>query len=651
MPFGSDTTVERKPFASRVDLCPTVARILLVAAMMVCGFSTPSTAFELFGYEFGTDGIKAVSEDTQREDIPDPVRYDVTLVSTDEEMLPSLEEASLLVGQQDKPASGTTGLLLRVRNDQKRLISTLYRSGRYGGTVDITVDGRTYDQIPLDENLNAKGPARVEIKVIPGAVFAFSNPKARSSDGSTVSLADLGIIEGQAARSELVLDAENALVDRYRKQGYPFARITDRSLEADHDTRTLEVSLEVDPGRQARLGRAQVSGATSVDADFIVDHADMTEGALYSPQELQAATKRLRSLGVFESVVVKTAETVDADGTVPVIIDVKERKHRTLGAGVTMGNLDGIGLEAFWTHRNLFGRAESLRVEASVSRIGQDPFSDLDYHGAVLFSKPGIFGPAGTFEAELAADFTNPDAYQKRAISGEIGVRYDFSDQVSGRVGLKTEFARITDSTGTEHSLLTSIPLELSYDTRDNKLDPSKGFQILLEAEPTISNRDNVRFFKASATATAYQALDKAKRFVIAGKLSAGSIVGASKSNIPADRRYFTGGGGSIRGYAYQAAGPRDTSNDPEGGRSFALASLEARVRVTDSIGLAAFVDTGGAFDSTLPGTDGDWYTGVGAGVRYLTPIGPLRLDVAIPLKKIEGEPQYGVYLGLGQAF
>jgi len=213
------------------------------------------------------------------------------------------------------------------------------------------------------------------------------------------------------------------------------------------------------------------------------------------------------------------------------------------------------------------------------------------------------------------------------------------------------EYARVKDSTSSQTSLLTALPMELSWDSRDNKLDPTEGFQVLLEAEPTISASDDVRFFKIGATATGYYALDEAKRFVLAGKIAAGSIIGADKSDIPADRRFYTGGGGSIRGYAFQAAGPRDAANKPSGGRSYALVSVEGRMRVTDTIGLAAFVDTGGSFNSTLPGKDGDYYTGVGAGIRYLTPVGPLRLDVAVPLKKIKGEPQYGVYLGLGQAF
>ena len=650
MSSGSGTSKAKNMFALEGYLYAST-RALFFASLLSSVIVMPASAFELFGYKIGSDGIKKVSQKDIATDIPDPIYYRATLKSSDTALSEDLVAASILLEQEDKPVSGNAGLLVRARGDQKRLIAALYEKGYYGGTVDIKINGRPFNDISLDETLRENGNPAVSISVDPGPVFSFSAPHATLADGSPLSLADLGVVEGAIARSDLVLDAEDILVRRYQEQGYPFARISERQLEADHKTNKLDVSLEVDPGPQARLGAIQVSGTKDVDAAFISQQTDIEQGRLYSPEELKAATKRLQELGVFGSVIVKTGDTVGPDGTVPVLIDVKERKPRTIGVGITMGTLDGMGLEAFWTHRNLFGRAEKLRVEGSVSRIGQDQFTSLDYHGGVIFSKPGVLGPAGTFEAKAAADFTNPDAYEKRAVSGEVGLRYAFTDRLSGRAAVKLEFSRIKDSDGTQSSLLVSTPLELSYDARDNKLDPTQGFQILLEAEPTISNQDTTRFLKTSVTATAYQALDEAKRFVLAGKVSSGTIVGASRADIPADRRYYAGGGGSIRGYAYQAAGPRDRDNDPLGGRSYALASVEMRTRVTDNLGLALFTDTGGVFDSTVPGKKGNWYTGVGAGVRYLTPIGPLRLDVAFPLKRIKDEPQYGVYLGLGQAF
>ncbi len=642
--FGALSGRNRGWRASTMSLC-------LATTMLSASWSGQASAFELFGYKFSTSGIEAVSKAKPTADIPDPVTYSVSLTSADEALTDELKAASLLIEKKEEPASGTTGLLMRARSDQKRLIAALYRKGLYGGTVDITVNDVRYDKVPLDEDLTKAASVKVAIAVKPGPVFTFSKPDAQLSDGAPVDLQRYGVIAGAPAYSQLVLDAEDAILADYRDRGFALAKIEERSLAADHKTGKLDVTLRVDHGPLARFGQVTITGNEDVDTDLIVQQAAIPVGETYSPAAVAKANRNLRALGVFDSVIVKPADAVLADGSLPIEISVKERKFRTIGAGITIGNLDGVGLEGYWVHRNLFGGAESLRIQGSIANIGQNDVKDLDYNADIIFKKPGVIGPASTFDAKLSVDFTNPDAYQKRAVSGEVGLSYQWTDALSTRAAFKTEYARITDSTGTDSNLLFSTPLELAYDKRDSKLDPTEGFYALIDAEPTISSDGSLAFLKSSATLSAYQAIDAAKRFVLAGKISAGSIVGASKSDVPTDRRFFTGGGGSIRGYSYQMAGPRDSNNDPTGGRSYITASLEARMKVTDTIGLAAFVDAGNTFNSSMPQFKDEWYTGVGAGVRYLTPIGPLRLDVAVPLKKIKDEPKFGVYLGLGQAF
>nr|WP_321457788.1 autotransporter assembly complex family protein [uncultured Cohaesibacter sp.] len=626
------------------------AVLCLAATILSSGWTVQAAAFELFGYKFSSSGIEKAGDAKATADIANPVSYSVTLTSDNEELKEAVEEASLLIEKKEEPASGTTGLLVRARSDQKRLIAALYRKGLYGGTVDITVNGERYDRVALDEDLSGKA-VKVAISVTSGRVFTFSKPDAKLSDGSSIGLARYGVVAGSPAYSQLVIDAEDAIVSSYKQRGFALAKVEERSLAADHKTGKLDVSLRVDQGPLARFGQVTVSGNKDVDSELIVQQADIPVGETYSPEIISKASRNLRALGVFDSVIVKPSETILADGSLPIEISVKERKFRTIGAGVTIGNLDGVGLEGYWVHRNLFGGAESLRIQGSVANIGQDDVKDLDYNADIIFKKPGVLGPSSTFDSKLSLDFTNPDAYQKRSVSGEVGLSYQWSDELSTRAAFKAEYARITDNKGSETNLLFSTPLELAYDRRDSKLDPTKGFYALIDTEPTISSDGSIGFVKSSATLSVYQAIDKAKRFVLAGKLSAGSIVGASKSDVPTDRRFFTGGGGSIRGYSYQMAGPRDASNDPTGGLSYITASLEARMKLTDTIGMAAFIDTGNSFNSTLPKFQDEWYTGVGAGLRYLTPIGPLRLDVAVPLKKIKGEPDFGVYLGLGQAF
>jgi translocation and assembly module TamA len=428
--------------------------------------------------------------------------------------------------------------------------------------------------------------------------------------------------------------------------------VSSQDLEADHNSSILDVSMTLDPGIEAVFGKITVVGAETVDPAFIVQQADIIPGTVFSPKALADASKRLRALGVFSSVVIEEASKPDPDGSVPITITVAERKPKTFGFGLSAATQDGLGANAFWVHRNLFGRAESLRLEAEAAGVGRDNLDvDLDYRVAAIFTKPGAFGPATTFTAKAEGEILDNDAYFKKGVSGSLGFEKEFSDRISTKAGLEVEYAKYTDTANPTTSLLVSTPLEFVYDARDNELNPTSGFRFLLQGEPGYDFLNSSSYFKTKAVFSTYYAVNPSKTFVLAGRVAAGTIVGAGVGEIPPDKLFYAGGGGSIRGYAYQAASPRDADNQIEGGLSLLEASLEARIAITESLGLALFVDTGGAFSSSMPGQGGEWYTGVGAGLRYNTPVGPLRVDFAIPLERIAGEPGYGIYLGLGQAF
>lgn len=630
-------------FATKCSLVPKPAPTCLIMALVLLA-PTPSMAFDFFGL-FGGKGAK----EAQR--VIDPTPYVATLKTKGGELRDALEDASLLISEQEKVPSGTVGLLARARNDRQRLIATLYREGRYGGTVRITVNGTVLDQVPVDADLRAGEPARVVIDVTPGPPFTFGKVEVTGAEDASV-LPELGLVPGQPARSALILRVERKLVEDWKARGHPFASAAERQVTANHRENRLDVFLHIAPGPSARFGAVEVRGAKDVDARFIARQAAIPPGAPYDPEILRKAAKRLRELELFDSIVIREGESLAADGSLPVSITVSERKPRIVGVGVTASNTDGAGVEAYWVRRNVFGSGEFLRFEGAVGRLGEGgEFEDLDLHGAVLFSKPGLFGPENTFTSKLAADQENPDAYSKKAISGEVGLSRRYSDMLTGRIGAEFELARIRDVTGKDTYFLAGIPVEFIYDTRDSVLDPTQGVSASVLLEPQHDFENGTGFLVAKGSVATYKSLDPHDRLILAGRIAAGSIFGAGVASIPADRRFYAGGGGSIRGYAYQAASPRAASGALLGGRSYFEGSIEARVRVTDEIGIVPFFDFGGAYLGTTPGKSGTLYSGAGVGLRYLTPVGPLRLDVAVPLKDIAGEPGYGLYLGLGQAF
>ena len=500
--------------------------------------------------------------------------------------------------------------------------------------------------------MRGTGPVPVRILVEPGKPFRFGDVTVRDVDGRTYAADEQGLVTGQLAKSTVILDAEKALVLELEKSGHPFAQISSRDVVADHALGVIDVSLELDAGPIAPFGQTAVDGAKSVDSDFIAKMAGVRQGEQYDPAALAAAEKRLRALEVFSSVTVRGSESLSADGSVPVQVKVAERKHRYLGAGATYSSTDGGGLEAYWGHRNLFGRAEKLRIEGSVSSLGKTGApEDMTWRGAVLFEKPGVLGPASKFTSRLEVEQENPDAYRRFSVVAAAGVSYELTPQQTVSAGVEVEYATLTDSFNVDLETITvALPLEYVRDTRDSKLNPTTGMRLSLLVEPAYEINGAASFVKLRAEASAYRALDAEKRFVLAGRVAAGSIYGADLASIPANRRFYAGGGGSVRGYGYQDIGPLDAAGLPTGGRSMIETSAELRIGITDTIGIVPFVDAG-LVSAGQNFSNTEFKVGAGLGVRYATPFGPLRVDVAVPLNKGPSDPDYGIYAGIGQAF
>lgn len=639
---GNARMVRRSP--RRRALC-----VALMAGTLLGASAAPASALDLFGWwPFGK------SESEAETAVVDPFPYTPTLSLSggNDDLKEKLESTSELVSDADRPPSGEAGLIARANSDFERLVGRLYVEGYYAGTVDIRVAGLTLEAALRMPSLPGPRPVPVTIRVSPGPLFSFGTLAVESTaqDALVGTPESYGLVRGETANSEKVLRAEQRIVADLKSAGYPFARIERREIVADHATNRLDVRLVAAPGRAARFGEVTVSGTEATDPDFVVTQAMLPEGEQYSPQAIERATKRLSDLGIFSSVRIVPGEQVGPDGRLPMTIEVSERKRNVIGVGANWSSSEGFGVEAYWRRRNLFGRGELLSVEGSVGRLGDNSLSDLEYAGRIAFEKPGAFGPLTTFTTSLSAKQEIPDAYRSRNVTLDAFVRREFSDHLSARVGAEVQFADERDVFGDRTYLLTGIIGEVAYDTRDDKLNPTKGLNAVAFAEPAYDAKGGNFMLFTKAQVSAYQALDESRRFVLAGRLGAGSIIAPSIRAVPAARRFFSGGGGSIRGYAYRNVGPR-IAGEVTGGRSYVEASAEVRMKVTETIGLVGFVDAGNSFSSVYPDFSEGVKVGAGAGIRYFTPVGPLRLDVAVPLNPEKDDPSFAVYVGLSQAF
>lgn len=625
-----------------------LSRALLLAALgasaiMIEGRS--ASAFELFGIKLWGSDEKA------DESITDPLRYTVTIEApdADDDLKEKLENVSSLKNDEERPVSGSLGLMTKARGDREQLVAALYEDARYEGVVDITIAGKSLDDLPPDAEFKGPQPIPVAITVRPGQKFTLGDIRLKG-DAAGMASADFGLISGGDASSGAVLKAEARLVKALKDEGRPLAKITDREIVADHENGRLDVTLTVEAGPVAGIGQTTVEGTEAVDREFTEYMTGLKRGERYSPKQIEDARDRLLGLEVFNSVSLKEGDKLDADGNIPIDVEVSERKPRYFGVGGTFSNTEGLGLEGYWGHRNLFGRAEKLRIEGAISGIGANAIGKLNYNAGIMFEKPGVVGPASKFFANLKTIYEHPDAYDRFSTKGGMGLSYELDKRQTVSAEVSLDYSKITDSFGKHDYLIASVPLQYVYDSRDNKLNPKSGFRLLAYAEPSYDLLNGATFVKLRGEGSAYQAIDTGGRFVLAGRAAIGSIVGAGLQDVPADRRFYSGGGGSVRGYAYQGIGPKDINGKPIGGLSYFETSAEMRIGITDTIGIVPFIDAGTVSTKQFPDFS-NVKIGAGVGLRYITPFGPLRIDGAVPLNREPGDPRFGIYAGIGQAF
>lgn len=642
---------------SGIDAKPSMGRRLhgpLLLALMLAFSPPPASAFELFGIKlFGKD--KAAEEpDT----IGEPWNYTVEFVlpygADDTEK--KLKGASSLWADREKPASGAAGLIVKARGDYRRLLNTLYGSALYGGSISITIDGREVSELPIDADI--ANPASVRVAVDPGSVFHFGQarivnqaPPPLNRNDRVEDPAKEGFQTGEVAASGTILRAGRLAVEAWRHQGHAKAEIVERRVTAAHEYKTVDAILTVEPGRRAAYGAVTVSGTERMDPDFVARQTGLVPGREYDPDDLERARKRLSKLDVFRSARIEEADEIGADGILPLAVIVQERLPRRFGVGGTYSTLDGLGVQAYWMHRNLFGRAERLRFEGQVSGIGNTfKPEDLTYRVGATFIKPGVYTPDTDFQASIFGDREVLERYTRTAVSAEFGFRHEFTEELSGSLFANAGRARFEDDFGTRDFTTVGLAGTLTYDSRDNPADATEGYFAELSLEPFYEMEYRNLAARMLLEGRAYYDFGSDGRFVLAGRAKIGALVGAPIDETPPDKLFFAGGGGSVRGYAYRNIGV-ETANGIAGGRSLMEASAELRARITSSIGVVGFVDAGTVGSESFPDFSEDVRIGVGAGLRYLTPLGPVRLDVAVPLDKRDGDPGVAFYVGIGQAF
>lgn len=595
------------------------------------------------------------------------VPYEVTVTRTDgaedsllsdDPLLSTIRDASELVGLADRVPQSPATLRSRMETDADRLIRVLRAEGYYDGTVEITADAlprtvTTPSETGEDAEAETPEPIQVRITVTPGTQYSLRTYDIDNAHpyGTPfpvpVDLADIEIALGDAATGERIVRAQNRLTDLLADEGRPFAQVVDRLVIADHEARAVDVTLTVDAGPQVRFGPLQIEGLDEVEAELIRDRVEWTEGDVYDQRVVDETRTALAQLEVFSSVsIAPTEDWVENDSRVPMRVNVSERDHRTIGGGIRYSTTDGPGGRLYWQHRNLFGEAERLELELSASQRLYE--FGAEYTDNSLFQDVRY-----TFTADSRISYELSEAYESQSFENAVGVSYAHDEELTLSGGVRTAISNVDEGEGTDRFVLVGLPLALDYDLRDNSFNPTGGTLSRLTLEPLLIAPDpSLVALRTTLYQTGYWAPLDDDSIVLAGWGQIGATFGADADTLPADERFYVGGGGSVRGFAHQFAGDIDDEGDPVGGQSMVALGAETRFRFLEDYGAVLFLEGGRSFADAIPTFDAPLFWGAGIGARYYTDFGPVRLDFAVPLNGRSGiDDGFQFYISFGQAF
>jgi translocation and assembly module TamA len=564
--------------------------------------------------------------------------YDVIIEGVDNSELQSqLEDISDTFSLKNRPPP-SLGLLLKRADEDKELFSRFLRAqGYYDATVALEVNGETT-------------PVRVVFRIDRGPSFVIGSVDFRLSREQSLhplrmpKPEEIGLRPQEPFRTEKVLEAQAKLLFDLKTQGYPFPKVTDRRIIVDHATHSVSVTFSIEPGSFAEFGPLKIMGLESVDEQTVRSMVPWKEGDVFDLRLMEQAQRKLRASGLFSIVRIETTREPDEQGRVPITLTLQERKHRSVGAGLSYQTDEGFGATASWENRNLLGGGEKLGLKAT--------YSNFTLSGEAGLLKPFFVRPDQTLRLWTKIARDTPDAYTSNYIESGLAVSRDIKESLQVGAGIRFKTSEVTQLGVTDQYNYFSLPLTLQSDTSNDPLDPVRGSRLGLEVAPydDLFGSDP-SFVKSTGRFTHYFHLLQEPSLVFAGAATAGAIVGADAEEIPADERFYAGGGGSIRGYPYQTVSPL-VDGVPVGGRSLATCSLELRLKLTERFGVVGFLDGGNVFESTYPDFSEPFLWGTGVGLRYYSPVGPFRLDVAFPLdRRPEIDDSFQIYVSLGQAF
>lgn len=601
--------------------------------------------------QFEVTPVEFAEDTTDEEQLEVAYKVDVEgLDAADKETNASLKgQFNSLSALKNGDGKAANAAMVRARLDEdEQLLKTILESeGWYSPEIRSRI-------VPSRDEKNNELTAR--LSVTPGKRYVFSDIVIQADPTEPPSLIsdNLALKTGEPIVAERVQGAEAQIAVALPENGYPFATVGNRDILLDRDTGEGVYTLPVDIGPRGRFDGFTTDGDLAFDANHIRVLSRFKRGELYDSRKVDDLRKALVATNLFKAVSVEPKRSGETAGEnseyVTLHVHQEAGPPRTIAGSLGYAAGEGFTAEATWTHRNMFPPEGAL--------IGHAIAGTQQQGAGVTFRRSNAGKRDRTFEMKAEAFHNNYDAYS--AYTGRLAARisrdstpiwqkrYTYAYGVELLATAETDYDAETGDRKRNTYYIAGVNGQLGFDTTDDLLNPTEGFRLtaLVQPEATVNQGFNP-YVRARIDGSTYYAVSDS--LVLAGRIRLGTIQGVGLYDIAPSRRLYAGGGGSVRGYAYQGLGEQAPDGKPVGGRSLNEASVEARYRF-GNYGVVAFVDAGQAYSETMPQFS-DLRYGVGLGGRFYTNFGPIRLDVATPVNRRPGEARINVYVSIGQAF
>jgi outer membrane protein assembly complex protein YaeT len=539
--------------------------------------------------------------------------------------------------------------------------------------VDVDLND-AQDAVALTIRVNEGQPVTVDSVTFDGFDVLDARGRRRLPRANTLAV-------GQPLDRQVLATGREAAAGLLKDNGYPYAVVEARTEPLAGDPRRVAVTYVATPGVLARIGSVAVAGNTSVDDVTITRQLAFKPGDVYRRSRVLQSQRRLYNLELFEFANVEPEPGAGQPATLPMRVTVAEGKHRRINFGVGYGSEEKARIDTRWQHANFFGGARTFGVSAR--------WSSLDRGVKADFTEPYFLSPHFALSFSGQAWNTREPLYSLDALGGRVTLTHRADRRTTWSIGFVNEYQR---STVTEEGLsdpslrdeLISLGLDpvdgrqsgtqrgfefdIQRNTTPRLLDARRGYYAALHLEQSGGFiPDAFDYYSGTVDLRKYQPLPGG--LVVAARAQFGFVDalghfilqadGTETADIPFSKRFFLGGATSLRGWGRFDVAPLSESGQPIGGLSMFEASTELRVPVRGPLSAVLFFDAGNVWEQSWQFRMSDLRYDIGPGIRYRTPIGPVRADFGyqlnpIPGLLVNGEPEtrhWRVHFSIGQAF